>query len=50
MLVIGSGASGAVASMVLGQAGLDVVCLEQGGWITPELVGPFKGAAGSDGW
>ena len=36
MLVIGSGASGAVASMVLGQAGLDVVCLEQGGWITPE--------------
>jgi uncharacterized protein (DUF427 family) len=21
-----------------------------GGWITPELVGPFKGAPGSDGW
>jgi len=21
-----------------------------GGWITPELVGPFKGAAGSSGW
>ncbi len=21
-----------------------------GGWITPELVGPFKGAAGSEGW
>jgi uncharacterized protein (DUF427 family) len=21
-----------------------------GGWITPELVGPFKGAAGSAGW
>jgi uncharacterized protein (DUF427 family) len=21
-----------------------------GGWITPELVGPFKGVAGSDGW
>jgi uncharacterized protein (DUF427 family) len=21
-----------------------------GGWITPELVGPFKGAPGSSGW
>ena len=21
-----------------------------GGWITPELTGPFKGAAGSEGW
>ena len=21
-----------------------------GGWITPELVGPFKGAPGSEGW
>jgi len=21
-----------------------------GGWITPELVGPFKGETGSDGW
>ena len=21
-----------------------------GGWITPELVGPFKGEAGSGGW
>ncbi len=21
-----------------------------GGWVTPELVGPFKGAAGSEGW
>ena len=21
-----------------------------GGWITPELVGPFKGGAGSEGW
>jgi hypothetical protein len=21
-----------------------------GGWITPELVGPFKGEAGSSGW
>jgi choline dehydrogenase-like flavoprotein len=36
VLVIGSGASGALASVVLGQAGLKVVCLEQGGWTTPE--------------
>ena len=36
VLVIGSGASGALASMVLGQAGLKVVCLEQGGWTAPE--------------
>ena len=21
-----------------------------GGWITPELVGPFKGGPGSEGW
>ena len=36
VLVIGSGASGAIASLVLGQAGLDVVCLEQGGWTLPD--------------
>ena len=36
VLVIGSGASGAIASLVLGQAGLRVVCLEQGGWTLPE--------------
>ncbi|HET6518774.1 MAG TPA: FAD-dependent monooxygenase, partial [Geminicoccaceae bacterium] len=36
VLVIGSGASGALASLVLAEAGLDVVCLEQGGWTTPE--------------
>jgi choline dehydrogenase-like flavoprotein len=36
VLVIGSGASGALTSMVLGQAGLNVVCLEQGGWTAPE--------------
>jgi 2-methyl-1,2-propanediol dehydrogenase len=35
-LIIGSGASGAIASMVLGKAGLRVVCLEQGGWTMPE--------------
>ena len=36
VLVIGSGASGALASLVLGQAGLKVICLEQGGWTAPE--------------
>jgi choline dehydrogenase-like flavoprotein len=36
VLVIGAGASGAITSLVLGQAGLRVVCLEQGGWIMPE--------------
>ncbi|MFO1060518.1 MAG: GMC family oxidoreductase [Dongiaceae bacterium] len=35
VLVIGSGASGALASLVLGQAGLKVVCLEQGDWPDP---------------
>jgi choline dehydrogenase-like flavoprotein len=33
VLIVGSGATGAIAAMVLGQAGLKVVCLEQGGWI-----------------
>ncbi|MBV9286457.1 MAG: GMC family oxidoreductase [Hyphomicrobiales bacterium] len=36
VLVIGSGAGGALASLVLGQAGLKVVCLEQGGWTAPD--------------
>ena len=35
VLVVGSGASGAIASLVLGQAGLKVVCLEQGEWTEP---------------
>ena len=35
VLVIGSGASGAIAGLVLGEAGLKVVCLEQGGWTEP---------------
>jgi 2-methyl-1,2-propanediol dehydrogenase len=33
VLIIGAGATGAIASLVLGQAGLKVVCLEQGGWV-----------------
>ena len=36
VVVIGSGASGALTSLVLGEAGLKVVCLEQGGWTAPE--------------
>jgi 2-methyl-1,2-propanediol dehydrogenase len=36
VLVIGAGATGGITSMVLGEAGLDVVCLEQGGWTAPE--------------
>ncbi len=36
VLVIGAGASGAISSLVLAEAGLDVVCLEQGGWVASE--------------
>ena len=35
VLIIGSGATGSLASLVLAQAGLHVVCLEQGGWVEP---------------
>ncbi|SDI29936.1 GMC family oxidoreductase [Alloyangia pacifica] len=33
VLIIGSGATGAINAKVLAEAGLDVICLEQGGWI-----------------
>ncbi len=33
VLIIGSGATGALSGLVLAQAGLRVVCLEQGGWV-----------------
>ena len=33
VLIIGSGATGAIAAKVLGEAELRVVCLEQGGWV-----------------
>ena len=36
VLVIGAGASGSIISLVLAEAGLRVVCLEQGGWTLPE--------------
>jgi len=36
VLVVGSGMGGAVASRTLAEAGLSVVCLEQGGWTRPE--------------
>lgn len=35
ILVIGAGASGAINSLVLAQAGMRVVCLDQGGWTEP---------------
>nr|BAT28809.1 choline dehydrogenase-like flavoprotein precursor [Aureimonas frigidaquae] len=33
MLIIGAGATGSLAAMVLAEGGLDVVCLEQGSWV-----------------
>ena len=39
VLVIGAGASGAAFTWSLRQAGIKVVCLEQGGWV-PENLSP----------
>ena len=36
VLVIGAGMGGAIASRELAEAGLRVVCLEQGNWTRPE--------------
>lgn len=33
VLIIGAGATGSLAAVVLAQAGLDIVCLEQGSWV-----------------
>jgi len=35
VVIIGAGASGAIHSLVLAEAGLRVVCLDQGGWTEP---------------
>ena len=35
VLIIGAGATGSLAATILAQAGLDVVCLEQGSWVEP---------------
>ena len=37
VLVIGAGASGAALTWSLSQAGIKVVCLEQGGWVSQSL-------------
>ena len=36
VLIVGAGASGAAVAWSLSQAGLSVVCLEQGGWVDPQ--------------
>jgi len=33
VLIVGAGATGSLAALVLAEAGLDVVCLEQGSWV-----------------
>lgn len=35
VVIVGAGASGAAAAFALAQAGLNIVCLEQGDWPTP---------------
>ena len=37
VLIIGAGATGSLAAMVLSRAGLDVVCLEQGSWVEARI-------------
>jgi choline dehydrogenase-like flavoprotein len=37
VIVVGGGASGAATSWALARAGLQVTCLEQGGWLDPAL-------------
>src|ERR1700736_4659590 len=36
VVIIGAGASGAAVAWSLSEAGLRVVCLEQGDWVSPE--------------
>src|SRR5687767_9354775 len=42
VVIIGAGASGAVAAYELSRRGLSVVCLEQGTWVPPESYPHFK--------
>jgi YD repeat-containing protein len=43
VLIIGAGASGAAVAWRLAEAGMRVVCLEQGGWVDPQTL-PGLGA------
>jgi choline dehydrogenase-like flavoprotein len=36
VLVIGAGASGAAFTLSLSRAGIQVMCLDQGGWVDPQ--------------
>ncbi len=36
VVIVGAGVGGALTALTLAQAGLNVVCLEQGGWTRPE--------------
>ena len=36
VLIVGAGATGSLAALVLAEAGLDVVCLEQGSWVSAQ--------------
>lgn len=36
VVIVGAGVGGALAALIMAQAGLRVVCLEQGGWTRPE--------------
>ena len=42
VVIVGSGAGGAVVAAICAEAGLDVVLLEEGGHYTPEEYGKFR--------
>lgn len=42
VLVVGAGASGAAFTWSLAEAGIDVMCLEQGSWLNPSSYPPTK--------